>query len=168
MKALDWLSDVIASEMVFKWTCGVLILILTIFSEKLLEKLKFAMNRANLRTKQFEQMAMDLSNYIFSTELLHEYYVHGFTDAKTLNPIVEEYNDAITVIRRKEHVYRSWVARFWKSNQRQEFEQLFSTIINLDKAVHSLDHPGDVPPKLKIIEETLAVLKQKTNLLLAS
>ena len=51
------------------WLVAFLISILGLFSGKLTESIKFGLNRADLRTNQYDELATEISQYIFSAEL---------------------------------------------------------------------------------------------------
>jgi DNA-binding Lrp family transcriptional regulator len=55
----------IISNNVGTWLAAVTVALLTIFSDKILGRIRFSLNRADLRVKYFEQLATDLSTYVF-------------------------------------------------------------------------------------------------------
>ena len=104
----------IISNNIGAWLAASIVALLTIFSDKILERIRFRLNRADLRTKYFEELATDLSTFVFFSEIFHERYQKGWTnDAADLASVAGEFNDAITVLRKKEFVYRAWVRKYW-------------------------------------------------------
>ena len=53
--------------------------LLSVFSNKLVDSVKFALNRADLRTAQYEKLATDLGDFAYSSELIDEYLRDGWT-----------------------------------------------------------------------------------------
>jgi len=47
------------------WLATIIIALLTVFSDKILERIRFRLNIADLRTKYFEELAVNLSTYLF-------------------------------------------------------------------------------------------------------
>jgi hypothetical protein len=73
-----------------------------IFSDKLVERAKFAVNRADMREAKYATFASELSVYIFDCELLQEALEHGWTTAANLTPLITEYNASITELRKNQ------------------------------------------------------------------
>ena len=46
------------------WLVTTAVALLTIFWDRLLARIRFQLNRADLRVKQYEELAQDLSRYI--------------------------------------------------------------------------------------------------------
>jgi hypothetical protein len=51
---------------------GVVIAVLSIFSTHLTESIKFSINKADLRSKSYEELSGDLSEYVFASKLCAE------------------------------------------------------------------------------------------------
>ena len=47
------------------WLATIIIALLTVVSDKILERIRFRLNIADLRTKYFEELAVNLSTYLF-------------------------------------------------------------------------------------------------------
>jgi len=127
----------------------------TVFSDKLFGRVKLALNRADLRIKQYEEMAIDLSNFVFQVELQHEFIKHDWNT----DQITPDYNTSITAIRGKEFVYRAWVKRYWPGKE-EEFSNLFRLIRKIDLAVHALNEPSDQPGKLDTLGGLIPRLRE--------
>src|SRR6185436_5688952 len=93
-----WLQGLVTSfkTQTATWVVAFLIGILTLFSGRITESVKFALNRADLRTKQHEELATEISAYIFSAELNAEFIENGWTSKKAMTDLITEYNAAIT------------------------------------------------------------------------
>lgn len=94
------------------WLVGVVIGILTIFSSHWLESIKSSLNRADSRSAQYEQMIKDISDYFFSSELCIEYFENNWTTKDALVPLITDYNESITTIRKHVFIYTAWVRKF--------------------------------------------------------
>ncbi len=121
------------------WVAAFVIGILTLFSGRITESVKFAMNRADLRTKQYEELAKDISGYIFAAELTTEFIENSWTTKKTLADLNTDYNKSITSLRINEFVYAAWVKKYWDTGKLSEFDAFMKSVAEFDKAVHSLN-----------------------------
>jgi hypothetical protein len=165
------------------WLVAFLIGILALFSGRITESVKFALNRADLRTKQYEELATEISQYIFSAELITEFVERGWTTKKTLTDLVTQYNTAITTLRKKEFVYTAWVQKYWGREQLSDFDEFMKSVVEFDKAIHSLNDEFEkvnitgkqekVAPKraeeaLKLMRPAAAELRKHGRAFLAS
>jgi hypothetical protein len=142
------------------WFVGCVIALLTVFSSKITESVKFAINRAALRPKYYEEIATDLSDFIFEAELNLEFVENGWTTADSLVPLIRSYNDAITKLRRNEYVYFSWLGRYWGDDKVAEFSTVVDNVKKFDQALHSLnDEFGEV--NIKKSKPTVDAVKGK-------
>ena len=121
------------------WLVAFLIGILGLFSSQLTESIKFALNRADLRTEQYDELATEISQYIFSAELSTEFIGSGVTTKDTLTKVVTEYNTSIVMLRKKEFVYVAWVDKYWNKDQVLKFEAFMKSVRQFDEAVHSIN-----------------------------
>jgi hypothetical protein len=121
------------------WLVAFVIGLLGLFSGRVTESVKFALNRADLRTKQYEELATDVSAYIFAANLTTEFIENGWTTKEALTDLVTDYNNSITSIRKKEFVYEAWIKKFWGSAQLSKFNEFLQSVAGFDKAVHSLN-----------------------------
>jgi hypothetical protein len=121
------------------WFIGAVIAILTVFSGKIVESLKFSLNRANLRTKNYEQLSQDLSEFVFMAELNHEFLENDWTTKPTLTGLLNDYNDSKTKVRKSEFVYRSWISKYWDKSQLEKFSHVMELIKSYDRILHSTE-----------------------------
>jgi hypothetical protein len=75
---------------------------------------------------------------LFHAELVHKYFIRGWTKPKDLDPIITDYNEAITAIRKKEYVYLSWANRYWKEAEATKFSRVIDLVKSTDEAIHAL------------------------------
>jgi hypothetical protein len=136
-----WLQGLVTSltTQTATWLVAFLIGILTLFSGRITESVKFALNRADLRTKQYEELATEISTYIYFAELNTEFIENGWTTRKTMTELITEYNTAITSLRKKEFIYAAWVKRYWGTAQLLKFDEFMQSVAAFDKAIHSLN-----------------------------
>jgi len=142
------------------WLAATVVGLLTIFSDKILGRIRFALNRADLRVKYFEELAVDLSTYMFFAELFHERYVRGWTDdPDDLGAVGGEVNEAVTTLRKKEYVYRSWVRRYWKADGLVRFEEVMKAIGLVETAIHAFNDAGDIQEKTTVLGRQVILLR---------
>jgi hypothetical protein len=122
-----------------KWLIAALLAILTLFSSQFTESIKFALNRADLRTKQYEELATNVSRYIFAAEINTEFLENGWTSEPTLSILVKDYNDSYVTLRGKEYVYLFWVQKYWGKNEAAQFESFMRSVRKFDLAFHPLN-----------------------------
>jgi hypothetical protein len=113
--------------------------LLAIFSDKLVERVKFALNRADMREAKYATFASELSVYIFDCELLEEDLEHGWTTAANLTPLITEYNGSITELRKNQFSDRAMLIKYWDKKRSQQFDEIMQSILQLDAAVHNLN-----------------------------
>jgi hypothetical protein len=123
---------------VAKWCIPLLGAVVAVYFTPLVERLKLGINRANLRTQQYEEFAADVSHFIYHAELVHLYFVRGWTEPKDLDPVIDDYNVSIACVRKKEFVYLSWAYRYWKKEEWKSFDTVLSLIKAVDDAIHQL------------------------------
>src|SRR5580704_6127928 len=113
---LPHLLDSLANQTA-TWFVGFVLSLLGIFSARLAAAIKFALNRADARAKYYEEMAIDISHFVFTIDRIVKVYYGGtWASDDDKSAIAAEYNEVMNAISRKEFVYRSWVKRFWNKN----------------------------------------------------
>ncbi len=151
----------IISDNLAAWLAATLIALLTIFSNRILERIRFSLNRADLRVKYFEDLALDLSAYVFWVEVFHESYQKKWTaDPADLSGIIGELNTAMITLRSKEYVYRSWINRYWGSVAVEQFVKLMSVVRSVDMTTHAFNDAGHEDKKVSILGSQLDTLRQ--------
>jgi hypothetical protein len=121
------------------WFVGLLIATLTLFSSRITESIKFALNRADSRTRQYEELAAEVSQYIFSAELAVEFIENDWTTKQSLTELLKDYNQSIMTLRKKEFVYLAWIRKFWNENQAIQYENFMKSVRVFDSTIHSLN-----------------------------
>lgn len=142
-----WLEGIAASfkTQTASWLVAFLIGILTIFSGQITESVKFALNRADLRTEQYirteqyKELATEISQYIFSAELNTEFIKNDWTTKKALTELITDYNESITKLRKNEFVYAAWIQKYWGEKESAKFDAFMEAVHEYDKSLHSLN-----------------------------
>src|SRR5262249_19252430 len=141
------MTNIIAHN-VGAWLAATVVALLTVFSDKILERIRFRLNRADLRTKYFEQLAKDLSTYLFYSELFHERYQKGWADdPEDLDRIGGAINGAITTLRENEYIYRAWVRKYWGEAKLEQFAEVMTALKSADDAIHAFNDRGNEKEK---------------------
>jgi len=158
----DWLVH-ISSSLVTQagtWFVGIVLAVLGVFSGHLVEKIKFALNRADLRSRYYEEMATDISHFVFIINRIIKYTFGGHLDDDEGNSaIASEYNEVMNAICQKEYVYLSWFHRYWRQSEMVDaFAQVMEAIRAVDAELLLLKvHNGEMPDisPLKLAYEKL-------------
>lgn len=101
----DWLTALLHSfaGQAGAWFVGLVLAILGAFSTRIVEKVKFALNRADARAKYYEEMAIDISHFVFIVDrLVNVYYGNRWASDEDKSAIAGEYNEVMNKISRKE------------------------------------------------------------------
>ena len=125
--------------------------------------IKFAVNRANLRTAHYEKLAADISNYTFFTENVTEYYDQGWTTKSSLEKVVLPYNEAIVTLRKQEYVTLALLHRFWDTDDVSRFKEVMETVREIDTQIHSLNPEAEAIATGAKQKADLAVTKPVTD-----
>lgn len=157
-----WLAGIATSlkTQTATWLVVFMIGILSLFSGRITDSVKFALNRADLRTKQYEELAIEISQHIFSTALTTEFIENNWTTEKALTDLLTEYNTSITTLQKKEFVYATWIQKYWEKEQSEKFDAFLESIREFDKAIHSLN---DEFEKVTITKEQRKVDPQRAK-----
>src|SRR5215208_3187419 len=89
-----------------------LIAIVTVPTDFVVGRLKFALNRAEQRDERSARLSEEVSTYIFTAQIFREFFARDL-DQETVKFTIKEYNDAITNLRAHEYVNRATIHRYW-------------------------------------------------------
>jgi hypothetical protein len=146
------------------WMSAALVGLLTIFSDRILGRIRLRLNRADLRTKYFEELAVDLSAYLFYAEMFHERYRRGWTDdPNDLDAVGSEVNEAVTTLRKKEYVYRFWAKKYWGREPAIALVEVLEAVKTTDDAIHLFNDDGNQEEKIVLLGQRLAELRTKVE-----
>ncbi|NEQ81639.1 MAG: hypothetical protein F6K26_15705 [Moorea sp. SIO2I5] len=132
-------------------------------SDKIVEHIKFAGNRADQQISNYNQLATDLSDYMFRTELLVKFYSKGWTRKSALEKVGEPYNDAIIQLRKREYVNLALVHRLWKKKSANDFTEIMNLVKQIDDLIHELNTEAGAVASGKQETANLAVTKPITD-----
>jgi hypothetical protein len=132
----DWLSQVSGSllNQVSGLLVAMVLAILGLFSGKLVETIKFALNRADLRSKYYEQIAVDISHLVFITSQIIRVYDSAWIGDDGKRALAEEYDGTMNKVFRMEYVYLFWVKRYWGRSKYQLFIKMMDALRILHEA----------------------------------
>jgi hypothetical protein len=145
------------------WLGTVLIGVLTVFSDTIVGRIRFRLNRADLRTKYFERLAKDLSAYLFYAEIFEERYRRKWIDADDLGALGSDINGAITTLRKKEAVYRSWAKKYWGAKSAYQLADVMAAVKSVDDAVHAFNDEGGEEQKTEVLGRRLSDARMKVD-----
>ena len=137
----SWLSNIKSSikTQTTTWLVAFVIAIMGLFSSQITEKVKFALNRADLRTKQYEELVTEVSQYLFAAELVTEFIEHDWTTKTAMTTLITDYNTSIKTLRKKEFVFQAWIRKYWGRNEATQFASFMKSVREFDSAGHSLN-----------------------------
>ncbi|WP_345324816.1 hypothetical protein [Novipirellula rosea] len=92
-----------------------------------------------MRTTQCEELATEVSQYIYIAELNTEFIEYEWTNRMSLTGLITEYNESISTLRKKEYVYLAWIQKFWGEGEVARFEEFINAVREFDSAIHSLN-----------------------------
>ena len=145
----NWLNQVSSSfaSQASTWFVGFLLAVLGVFSGRIVETIKFSLNRADLRAKYYEEMAIDVSHFVFIIDrLIRVYYQGTWASDESKSAIASEYDEVTNTLRRKEYVYRSWLSRYWGKSKAQAFDLVMGGVTAVDAELIRLNESGVEKP----------------------
>ncbi|MGO9231542.1 MAG: hypothetical protein ACLQKA_20315 [Bryobacteraceae bacterium] len=131
----NWLAHLLSSfaNQAGTWFVGAVLAALGLFSSHILENIKLALNRANLRVKYYEEMATEISSVVHIIDRLDRvYYRADWASDDDKGAIATEYDEVMNSISRKEYVYLSWLHRYWGKDQVTAFAKCMEKIRAVD------------------------------------
>lgn len=155
------------SEAAFDWLFPMLVLFVALFLTPAVESIRLRLNRVDISTRMFEQFSHDLSIFAFRAERVREYYSKGWTAPEQINPVIDEYFDAIMTLRSKELVYDYWDQKFWKEDQRALFKRVLGIAHEVDQDLHALNDDAQTSTKVARLELELGRLRRTGAFVLA-
>jgi hypothetical protein len=143
----EWLPNLSKSviEHAGTWFVGLVLAVLGVFSDRIVGRLRFALNRADLRAKCYEEMAESISHFVFLIDrMVNVYYGSTWVTDKGKSAIASEYDAITNEIMRKEYVYQSWMKRYWGKETNDAFRSTMAIVKHVDAVLRELnDRPQD-------------------------
>ena len=150
-----------------KWGVPLVGGLIAVFFTPLIENLKLRLNKVELRVKQYEEFAKDLSTFIFEAEVQHEFLSSSWASPKDMDETIKSYNGAISTLRGKEIVYLSWAERYWGSDHLPDFQGVLDLVKQVDQAVHTFNDGQRSPERLRSLQSRIQELRDAAISLLA-
>jgi hypothetical protein len=125
------------SEAMFDWLFPFIVIFIALFFTPALESIRLRLARVDISTRQFEEFSVDISNFVFRAERIREYFRKGWTSPEDIEPIIDEYYQAITKLRSKELVYQYWEQKYWKEDQKALFQRALAAVKEIDRDIHT-------------------------------
>jgi len=122
---------------------GLITGLLTIFSDKIVENVKLAINRADHQYENFDKLATDFSDYMSAVGWAVEFYDKGFTKKSSLEMVIPKYNDAIINMRKREYVNLALIHRYWSEGAAKEFKEIMKKVREIDMLIHDLNSEAE-------------------------
>jgi hypothetical protein len=166
----DWLNHFLMSfaNQAGSWFLGVVLTLLGALSGRVVEKVKFSLNRADLRIKHYEKMAVEISRFTFIIDrLVNVYFGSNWVDEEGKGAIAHEYDKVTNKVRRMEYVYRSWIRRYWPREKYDIFLFTMKTMQNIDAVLRSLNEQPNDPTLLPQLRSEFRTLQRSVDALLA-
>ena len=145
------------------WLILAFVGLLTALSDKIIGRVRFALNRADLRSKYYEELALALSTFVFYADLFHVRHIRGELHFGDLPGIGDEVNQAFVTLKTKEYVYRSWIRRYWSQKQVKGFESVMQATTAVYEAVIEFNEKSNEDRKTEALGRCLTVLKSSVD-----
>ena len=166
----DWLNHLLHNfaDQAGTWFIGVVLTFLGIFSGRLVEAVKFALNRADLRAKYFEQMAIDISAFVFAIDRYTKVYYSNWLNEEGKSAIAEEYDETMNKLCRMEFVYLAWLQRYWDNRKAEEFTVTMNLVRAIDLAIIHVNEDESKKGRMDHVKEIARDLEKAVRSLLGS
>ena len=130
----EWLAHLSNSfvDQTATWFVGVVLALLGAFSGRLVETVKFALNRADLRTRYYEELATEISRFVFVVDRIIRVSGTDWINPEGQAAIAAEYDETLNGLSRREYVYLSWLDRYWGRAKSAAFIETMATIREID------------------------------------
>ena len=115
------------------------VVIVTIFSDKITGSITEAVNIADQRPAQHEKLAKDISAYVFAVENYISYAENNLTTKDGLAVVAGPYNTSIDALRNNEYVYLAALHRYWGKAEVALIEKFYADVRSMDRASHNFN-----------------------------
>lgn len=116
-----------------------LVAVITVPTDWVVGRFKFAINRADERQATYTALAKEVSTYVFEAHIFQEFFEQNITNRTTVGSSVESYNAAITALRSDQYATRAALGRYWSSADALSFDDFMQTAGEVDRAAHALN-----------------------------
>ena len=164
------------------WFSAVVIATVAALVPQITESVKLNINRSDLRSQLYENLASDLSEYLFYCQSFMELLESGVTQKESLDQVIPDYNRAVVEISKKEFVYGAQLNRAWGKEAAADFPVLMESIEAFDSALRELNSefvtvrsgrslrmdPNVIRQSLPQLQSSLANLRKESKRMLSS
>lgn len=120
-------------------TNALIVAFLTFVSTLAIHWIKQSESNRQVAISEFESIAAQFGDYVFSSELVGEWMDNNWTSLREWTPIVTDYNTSITSLRGKELRNRAVISRIWGEARAEQFDRVMGRVKELDRVVHKLN-----------------------------
>ena len=117
-----------------------LVAIITVPTDFVVGRLKFAMNRADQRDERYKVVSDEVSRYVFASQIFGEFFARDL-DRGTAEATIKEYNDAIVALRTHEYAHRATIRKYWSDATANDFDALMNDVRSVDSIAHQVNDP---------------------------
>jgi hypothetical protein len=117
-----------------------LVAIISIPTDFVVGRLKFAMNRADQRDERYKTVSDEVSRYVFAAQTFNEFFARDL-DRATVEATIKEYNEAIVDLRTHEYAHRATISKYWPEATAKSFDALMHDIRVADAIAHEVNDP---------------------------
>jgi hypothetical protein len=114
--------------------------IITIPTDFVVGRLKFAMNRADQRESRYKTVSDEVSRYVFAAQIFSEFFARDL-DHTTVENTVKEYNDAVVELRTHEYAHRATIRKYWPDETVDKFDAFMQRVRAVDTLAHQVNPP---------------------------
>lgn len=118
-----------------------------VFSDRILESIKTAVNRSEQRPAQQEKLARDFSAYMFAAETSVDYLKAGLTTKAALVEAATAYKKSLATLRENEYVYYAVINQYWGKQQVGLYENFIANVRAVDRQIQKFS-----PQILQVLE----------------
>jgi hypothetical protein len=168
---MSWTEHLLHSlaDQTATWFVGVVLALFGVFSGRLVETVKFALNRADLRTKYYEQLAVDLSSFVFAVNRLTKvYYGSSWATDEDKAAMAATYDETMVKLCSQEYVYLSWLQHYWNKKAVVAFERVMKEVRRLDSVLIELNEAEDQTAKSADLDQAYIALRSAAHELLVN
>jgi hypothetical protein len=117
-----------------------LVAIVTIPTDYVAGRLKFAINRADQREDRYSKLSEEASRFIFAAQIFREFLARDL-DRETVTSTISEYNTAIVNLRAHEYANRAMIRKYWSEETARGFDAFMKDARSVDAIAHRVNDP---------------------------
>ena len=118
-----------------------IVAVVTVPTEYIVGRLRFYVNRADLREDRYPKVATELSTYVFEAQNFQEYFRDNITNQETLKSEIGDYNRAISLVRADQYANRAMLLRYWGNSAARKYDNVMARVYAVDAIAHKASRP---------------------------